>query len=374
VTRPPTSYLIVAVTGRALAASAVRGGFRVAVLDCFADRDTRMLASACRSVASPAGPRFAERALLRAAAALGRRASAGLVYGSGFEGRTGLLAKLAAGRALQGNSPDVVAAIRDPAVVFPLLGRLGIAHPEVRLTAPADPSGWLVKQPGGAGGAHVRHAEGPRRPAGGYYQRFEPGRTLSILFLADGRRALTLGVNRQWTAPVRPGLPFLYGGAVGGIRLSRRVGRDLRAGLDALVAATGLVGLNGLDFILRGDRWLALELNPRPTATMELYDPDYLHGLFGWHLRSCLGELPRGAASPRATRAHAVLYASAACRPGAGVRFPRWCRDVPMPRTSFEAGDPVCTVHAAAADEARAMALLRRRCGLVERALWGAAP
>ena len=35
------------------------------MLDCFADRDTRALASACRSVASPIGPRFDERALLR---------------------------------------------------------------------------------------------------------------------------------------------------------------------------------------------------------------------------------------------------------------------------------------------------------------------
>lgn len=372
-TRPPTSYLIVAVTGRALAASAVRGGFGVAVLDCFADRDTRTLASVCRSVASPEGPRFGERALLQAAGALGRRASAGLVYGSGFEGRTGLLAKLAGGRTLYGNPPDVVAAIRDPAVLFPLLGRLGIAHPEVRLTAPADLAGWLVKQPGGAGGAHVRNAEGPHRSAGGYFQRLEPGRTLSVLFLSDGRRAMALGVNRQWTAPARPDLPFLYGGAVGGIRLPRRVDRELGAGLDALVTATGLVGLNGLDFILRGDRWLALELNPRPTATMELYDPDYRRGLFGWHLHACRGELPTAPAAPRATRAHAVLYAPAACRPGADVKFPSWCRDVPMPGTSFEAGDPVCTVHAAAADEARVIALLRRRGALVKRGLWDGA-
>jgi uncharacterized protein len=372
VTRLPTSYLIVAVTGRALAASAVRGGFRVAVLDCFADRDARTLASVCRSVASSRGPRFDGPALLRAARALGRGTSGGLVYGSGFEGRTPLLAQLAGGRTLHGNRPDVVAAVRDPAVFFPLLERLGIEHPEVRLTAPADPTGWLVKQPGGAGGAHVRHARASHRPAGGYFQRFEPGRTLSVLFLADGRRALALGVNRQWTTAARRSLPFLYGGSVAGVRLPPRLGRELRAALDALVAATGLIGLNGLDFIRRGDRWLALELNPRPTATMELYDPDYPRGLFEWHLRACAGELPTGAAAPRTTRAHAVVYAAAACRAGAGLRFPRWCRDIPSVGTSFESGDPVCTVHAAAPNEARAVARLRRRCESVERALHGA--
>jgi predicted ATP-grasp superfamily ATP-dependent carboligase len=40
-----------------------------------------------------------------------------------------------------------------------------------------------------------------------------------------------------------------------------------------------------------------------------------------------------------------------------------------MPGTRFEPGDPVCSVHAAAPNEARAVALLRRRCALVERAL-----
>jgi len=369
VTRSSTSYLIVAVTGRALAASAMRGGYRVAVLDCFADRDTRALASVCRSVASSHGPRFDERVLLRAAAVLTRQSSGGVVYGSGFEGRTELLAKLASGRSLQGNAPEVVDAVRDPAVFFPLLQRLGIAHPEVRRSAPRNSTGWLVKEPGGAGGAHVRLAGASGRPAGAYFQRLEPGRTLSALFLADGRRALTLGVNRQWTAPARPDLPFLYGGAVGGVALPRRLDRELRTGLDALVSATGLVGLNGLDFILRGDRWLALELNPRPTATMELYDPDYPRGLFRWHLHACRGELPAKAAAARATRAHAVMYAPAACRTTRGVRFPRWCRDVPMPGTRFEPGDPVCSVHAAAPNEARAIALLRQRCALVERAL-----
>lgn len=372
VTRASLPYLIVAVTGRALAASAVRGAYRVAVLDCFADRDTRTLTRACRSVASAAGPRFDESALLTAAASLGRRASAGLVYGSGFEGRIGLLAGLARHHTLWGNPPEVVAAVRDPGIFFPLLRGLGIAHPEVRRTAPANPAGWLIKESGGAGGAHVRYAGKSRPPRDAYFQRFEPGRTLSVLFLADGCRARALGVNRQWIAPARPGLPFLYGGAVGGVRLPRPVAREVRAGLDALVAATGLVGLNGLDFILRGDRWLALELNPRPTATMELYDPDYPTGLFRWHLRACRGELPARAAPLRATRAHAVLYADTPCL-ASGVSFPGWCRDVPVPGARFDPGDPVCTVHAAAADQARVLARLRRRCALMQRAIRRAA-
>ena len=357
-TAAPTPFLIVAVTGRALAASAARGGHRTVVLDCFADRDTRELA-ACRTVVSASGLRLDPRALLREARALAPRAP--LVYGAGLEGRTGLLGRLAAGRVLYGNRPEVVEQVRDPAHFFPLLDRLGIAHPEVRHARPADPAGWLLKRPGGAGGAHVRHAGARRPPADAYYQRLERGRTLSALFLADGTRARVVGLNRQWTTTARPGLPFLFGGAVGGVRLPQPVEREIRARLDTLVAATGLVGLNGLDFILRGTRWLALELNPRPTATAELYDGDYSRGLFEWHLRACRGELLDRPATPRAVRAHAVLHADTAAVAEAGFVFPAWCRDIPVVGTRFQAGDPVCTVHASGADGERAVALLGRR-------------
>src|SRR2546430_14721110 len=87
-------FLIAAVTGRALAASAARSGVPVVVLDCFADRDTRGLARPCRSVAARQGLRFDARALLAAAAEpapWGR--CAGLGCGSGFEGPTGFPAR-----------------------------------------------------------------------------------------------------------------------------------------------------------------------------------------------------------------------------------------------------------------------------------------
>ncbi len=363
-------YLVAAVSGRALAQSAARGGHRVAVLDYFADQDTCAAAVTCRRVVAPQALRFDRRALLAAAAELAPAAqSAGLVYGSGFEGRTALLGRLADGRRLCGNTPEVVAAIRDPRKFFPLLQRLGIAHPEVRAQAPPDPAGWLVKHPGGAGGAQVRHAS--QRPArrGTYYQRFEAGRTLSALILSDGARALVLGYNEQWTTTARAGTPFLFGGAANHVALPAELTDSIADRLQALVTATGLVGLNGVDFILRDSEWLVLEVNPRPTATVELYDPDYASGLFDAHLRACTGDLLRVAAPPGAARAMAVVIAAVGgTLPGEFV-FPAWCRDLPVPGTRFAAGDPVCTVHADAPDAAGAIALVRHRQASLEQTL-----
>jgi predicted ATP-grasp superfamily ATP-dependent carboligase len=367
-------YLIAAVTGRSLAASASRGGHRAVVLDCFGDRDTRGLAAACHAIGCEGAIRFDGRALLAAAsAAAPPRGSAGLVYGGGFEARTTLLARLARGRTLYGNPPEIVEAVKDPRRFFPLLDRLRGRHPAVRFRRPNRAAGWLVKETGGAGGAHVRPADQRQPPAGAYFQRFEEGQSLSALFLADGRRARVLGFSRQWTAPARRARPFLYGGAAGGAHLPPGMESDVCAVLERLVNATGLVGLNGLDFLQRGSEWLALEVNPRPTATVDLYDPDYPCGLFDWHLRACRGELPERAARPRAARAHGIVYLSGPARMSDELRFPGWCRDVPMPGTRLRPGDPVCTVHAAAPGPHRAIALVRRRQAAMQQALLGRA-
>ena len=362
---PASRLLIVAVSGRALAQSARRGGHRPVVLDLFADRDTRSASSFSRRIGIPGTLRIDPARLLGAARSLAP--GAGLVYGSGFEGRAELIERLSRGRTLFGNTPTALADVRNPARFFALLQRLGIGHPAVRLTRPARLKDWLVKRPGAAGGTGVIPANAARPARGDYYQRIEAGDSLSATFLADGRRARVLGFNRQWTTP-RPGRPYLYGGAVGGLTLRPRLRREIEEALDALVAETGLVGLNGLDFILRRGRWLALELNPRPTATFELYDPDYPGGLFRWHLRACRGELPPRAALPRAVRAHAVVHAITPTDETT-MKFPDWCRDLPTRGTRFAAGDPVCTVHATASDVAGAMALLRRRLDAFDRAL-----
>lgn len=364
---PP--FLIAAVTGRALAASAARAGHAAVVLDCFADQDTRAVATQCRAVRAARRLRFDARALLAAAAELAPPAeSAGLVYGSGFEARPGLLTRLARGRCLLGNPPRVMALVKDPRRFFPLLDRLGIRHPQVRYTAPDNSAGWLLKRAGGAGGTHIRHADrGPR--AGEYLQAHEPGHAASALFLADGRRAFLIGFNRQWTSPARNGLPFLYGGGVGRVALPPGLESDVRSRLDALVAATGLVGLNGLDFLVREDEWSALEVNPRPTATMELYDPDFPDGLFDAHVRAVQGELPEHPAPRGPSRAHAIVLAPAACQVPAGFSFPPWCRDLPAAGLRFSAGDPVCTVLADADHPEEALRRVHLRVVTVEQAL-----
>ncbi len=357
--------LVVSASGRALAQSAARCGLEVVVLDLFNDMDVRALAVASRSVATRHG-KFDARCLLAAAQVMcSPDRCRGLVYGSGFEGRTGLLAKLARGRILYGNPPDTVTRLKDPAHFLPMLDSFGIAHPETRLDPPADVSGWLVKRTGGAGGSHVKPAHSRHRARPGrYFQKWQSGRTLSVLFAADGRDARVVGVNEQWTAGVAQCAPYCYGGAVSSISLPEGVRAWIATVLGRLVYATGLVGLNGLDFILDDDEPYVLEINPRPTATIDLYDADIEGGLLALHLQACRGELPEIQQSDR-SRAHAIVYATDALRVPAGMHWPEWCTDIPESGSLIPAGAPICSVHAHAASSAQTRDMAMVRCGFM---------
>ncbi len=151
-----------------------------------------------------------------------------------------------------------------------------------------------------------------------------------------------------------------------GLQLPAALEAELAGALDALVRATGVVGLGSLDFLQEGNAWWILELNPRPTATMELHDPGFPRGLFDAHLRACAGELPAISPAPSPARAHAIVSAPAPWRVGEGFGFPAWCHDLPMSGTALAPGMPVCTVTAEAPSPEEAAALARaRRAGLL---------
>jgi predicted ATP-grasp superfamily ATP-dependent carboligase len=358
--------LIAALHARSLARSAWRGGHRVAVVDLYNDLDTRTYADQSRDVAASAGG-FVSEALLASADELAP-APCGLVAGTGFEDRPALLARLAKNRELIGNTPKTGRMVKDPATFFPLLDALRLPHPEISSVLPRDPTGWLSKQVGGHGGTHIQPASDSVASATArYFQRVVEGRSCSALFLADGQSARLIGFNEQFTAHCGDGA-YWYAGAINRVDLHHSVRRDIACKLDGLVAACRLVGLNSIDFIAAGECYWVLEVNPRPSATLDLYDDDIPGGLFGWHMRACRGELPAIVPIGK-VRAHRVVYAPQALRLHSRFSFPDWCSDIPEVGDDFMGGAPVCMVHAAGADATETKKLIDQRRSLIEQCL-----
>jgi uncharacterized protein len=350
--------LIAALSGRALAAAAARAGERAIVLDLFADRDTARRADACFAV--PRGPRgFARDAVL---AAVARRAGEvrGFVYGAGFEHDPELLGDIAALVPLLGNSPKTVAAAKDPLAFAALLARLGLPHPPTTRAPPED-EGWLSKMTGGSGGGHIAPAASGEARAGAYFQRRVAGRAVSAAFAADGRSAHILGFTEQWLAADAVS-PFRYGGCAGPVSLPPALGAAIDAACRAIVAALGLVGLNSLDLLIDGERFHVIEVNPRPGATLDIFDGRGGLSLWRLHLDAVAGRLPSMSQHvPAEARAAAVVYALDRIVIPAAMTWPAWTADRGTAGTIVDRGEPVCTVRARAATTIAARAHAERR-------------
>jgi uncharacterized protein len=351
--------VVIAISGRALAQSAVRGGWRVRVLDAFADRDTREMGEAvcvARDNAIALHP-------ARMFAALGKPSERIIVTGSGFERTPQLLHRLAGYGTLCANDADIVAALKEPELAAELLQAVGFYVPQTQRSAPADAQGWLQKEIGGAGGVHVRPAVGASHRPRTYYQRIVAGRPLSVTFLADGERAYLLGFNAQSICAVGSA-PYCYVGAAT-CAVAPALKNRMQAQLDRLVRVTALRGLNGLDFMLDGEHAWALEVNPRPTASFELYDADIARGLVYWHVRSFAAQVPefsreldgrRGKA-----RAYRILFAEGELRVPEVLEFPQWCRDLPNAGSAIATRAPVLSVFADGETPELAQAQLTQR-------------
>lgn len=357
--------VVVGISARALAQSAAKTGCRVVVLDAFADRDTQAVAQT-RCVAADGTIALDEDQVVAALGDLDTPAQRrAIVAGSGFERVPQRLHRLKDYGMLCANDPEVIAALKNPELAAELFAVLGWKAPETRREAPADPRGWLQKEIGGAGGVHVRRAQATAVRPQTYYQREVPGGAFSVTFLADGEQAWLLGFNVLAVQAIGDA-PFCYAGA-STCRVEAALARVVQTGLDQLVRVTGLRGLNGLDFLLDRGEVVALEVNPRPTATFELYDPDYDEGLVYWHIRSMAGPLTGFSVAamrePTRARACAVVYAEQALRIPEDAAFPDWCRDLPVGGQVISSGAPVLSVFAEAQSEVATQGLVRQRQG-----------
>lgn len=355
--------LLVAISARALARSACRAGMAATAVDAFGDVDTMTQAQRWRHAPLVPQGGFNPKALLDAIDQVCLK-PATLVYGAGFEPCPGMLDQLAERHTIAGNSASALRAVQDSQRWFPLLDRLGIPHPTVRWEPPYDTSDWLRKRTASSGGRHVLAAVAVTPEAESddwYFQRRIDGHVLSMLFLADGHTMRTVGVNRLLTAPPEAVSPWVWSGAVRPAGLATRLRGQVEDAARALVKVLGLRGLNGLDFIVKDGHWFLLELNPRPTATLELWDVSPMPPLLALHLRACEGELPETLPPLPGGQAMRVVYAGRTVQVPAGLRWSADHRDRPRTGEIIQRGEPICTVHSWARSSGSALARTQAR-------------
>jgi predicted ATP-grasp superfamily ATP-dependent carboligase len=146
----------------------------------------------------------------------------------------------------------------------------------------------------------------------------------------------------------------------------------MRNAADAVCAALGLVGLVAFDFLLVGDAPILIEVNPRPGATLDVFD-DAGGALFRAHIDACGGKIA-ALPTPPGARAAAILYADPGPLPIDAVRWPEWTADRPPPGTRVPRYRPIATVFAAAETPEATFESCRRRLDELAEMLYAQAP
>lgn len=370
--------LIAALAGRALAQAARRAGFRPLVVDGFGDEDTLEAAEHYSPLPTAVATGFDGGPLITALDDLTAKIDGnpiGLVLGSGFEDRPKLMATLDQRYGLIGSKPQSVARAKDPTYLFPFLEKLGIPHPETSQAPPACGEGWLVKSIGGAGGAHVRDCEPlPQAKPGHYFQRrVENSVPISVLAIATDT-GIAIEMSRQWTAPSAT-KPYRYGGAAVIEFSGSGTEQAMAEAAERLIPELGLTGLVSFDFAVTREGPYLLEINPRPGATLDIFD-DAKGNLFRAHVEaSRSGKLWQTRLSPAAPAlAAAILYADKGPLTIGRIRWPGWTADRPQKMSKIATGQPVATVLAHGQTHADAERLARQRLSSLEDLLYTSSP
>jgi uncharacterized protein len=365
------AIIVIGYSARALAASAAHAGFAPLSIDVFGDDDTREMSFA--SVKLDGG--LAEGLTLdKVADAVQRLVGVydpvGLVYGAGFEHQPETIAAIAQRTRVFGNTAKTLMRGKDPLWLAQVCQANGVRHPAIAVETPDEPELWLRKRRGGAGGGHIVMAEAASRASPEcYFQRRVAGDSISALFLASERKAEIIGLSLQWAAPT-PEAPFRYGGAAGPVDIDRAQAQEIARSVATISSELDLVGLNSADFLVSTDAVWLIEINPRPGATLDVFESNEAP-LFARHVAACEGRrMP--ASSSFAVKAAETVYAPHEVAVCEELNWPDWAVDRSPPGTHFSAGDPVCTVLASGATVgfARACASERARkiIALVEEA------
>ena len=390
--------LVIGVSARALAESALNSGYRVVALDAFGDRDLRSLTEAY-SLPRDCNVRYSAEALYKESRHIGFDAVA---YTANLENHPAVLARFASQHPIMGNSPEVIKEVRHWPGFYSSLKKAGFRIPDTMFEKPPkavhpDPR-WLEKPALSGGGHGIRffdpgkeqlytngrnHPGTPKYHSETFFQQYIDGKPCSASFVANGHECVVLGIAEQWIGLNQFGAGrFRYCGNILPLPELRHpedgklLVEQIRQ-LAAFVTRTyRLIGLNVIDFILKDNEVYLTEVNPRYSASMELIEKSCGLRLFDIHARAVMyDELPvfhpDMICNHREFMGKAILFAE---RDAVVKDTAAWhsmgIRDIPASGEPIRKGEPICTMLAARTTYNRTFAELTERARMLKEEIY----
>ncbi|HNX09122.1 MAG TPA: ATP-grasp domain-containing protein [Methanothrix sp.] len=344
--------LAIGINIRHIAASASRAGHEVMAVDCYCDCDlskwAKKTAKMPRTGWEKCIPVFMDEFQPDA-----------VVFGPGLEEVS------LAGANVLNNSPEKTSVVSDKLWLARWLEKNGFPFIRTESSPEHLDYPFLVKPRRGAGGLGCRAVRSPSELCWQddlIAQELLSGRPASVSVIGNGREGQAIAVNEQLIGLDWAGAKgFRYSGNI--TPLSQAPG-EMSQMAEEIIAKLGLVGSNGVDFLLTDEGPVPVEVNSRFQGSLDTVEIAHSINVFQAHLQSFSGLLPEPMSAPRCTAGRAILYAPHDLAIDADLQQ-SWTSDVPQRGSRIAADEPLLSITARGSNRDEALILLKRRAAML---------
>lgn len=224
----------------------------------------------------------------------------------------------------------------------------------------------MVKPRRGAGGVGCRIAHSLSDldwQEGLIAQEIVSGRPASVSVIGTGKEALALATNEQLIGESWTGARgFRYCGNITPLNPSES---DIAGMAERIVARLGLLGSNGVDFLLTEKGPAVVEVNCRFQGSLDSVESATGVNLFQAHLNSFQGWLPSTPAI-RCSAGRAILYATRPLEIKERLLLP-WTADVPRPGSVIKRDDPILSIMATGSNRGEVLGRMQERAAAIRK-------
>ena len=359
----PADLIVVGASVRSACQSAIRSGYNPIGIDLFGDID---LAEACQAI------RIEDYPAEICSALENLESSIPWMYTGGIENYPDLIEEVSNRRDLIGNTGSVISRIRDPFWISNVLADANLPSLRVaRCEDLAPGNNWLIKRLRGAAGHGIQRLDlgEPLLADSGesYLQQFVEGPSFSAVYLALPDEVVFVGLSQQLVGEsfLNAG-EFEYCGSIGPIgneapELHGKLNQDtielVKSCGRVLERTANLRVLFGIALVVADGIPFVVEVNPRYTASVEVFERSLSLPLVAWHVQACTkvdsldpamlkAAIDKRYASPHLLTGKGIFFSPCDLTIGdlhSGSLEDSIIADIPYPKTSIANGSPICT-------------------------------
>jgi hypothetical protein len=370
------SLLVVGIDPVSIANSAKKAGYKIYAADYFGDMDLRRVCFGLKAIIKQKRgkscgrmeSKFKPEAFPKIVKSLSKKYRIdAILLSSGLDDDFNVLYELSDIAPILGNTPKVIKRVRKKPRFFEELKRLGIAHPETAIVQNIDEAKAAVAEIGypvvikpirGFGGVAIRTVQNSKEMEKAFLdfsftseeilvQKFINGLHASISLLTTTKDVKVLTINEQLL-----GLHFLfqqeplgYCGNVVPLHVADSIFKKCKRITEKIALNFDLQGSNGIDVVISKEGTpYVVEVNPRFQGTLECVERVLGTNLVESHINACLHRsLPNIKEKTSIFCTRLILYSPKRTIAPDLTAF-RDVRDVPLPESIIEKGEPLCSI------------------------------